>query len=339
MLRFILASGLGLIAVAAASAGTVQIGGTTGLSSNYITQGAGAVCAAGAGNCVAGSTTGWGERNYDNILFVGATGASTTPTPFPGYQQTGGIPAGSTATDLHGNTFSMVSDGANGANNSNDYWQSTGTGGISQSIVIPIGLFSVTDVWTMIQNEWGTVGGNDTTVTFNFGATSNATSTTALVVALNDVNNNVSSPNGGVLRAALSCSTTSSATCNAATNPRTNPVQGTVVNGVTINEGVIYQNFNYDTVPSTQPFYLGTAGKLKLDDQQFVFNPATSIGQWLVSMTITENVANTFLSNPSAPSETALSAITVDTVVPEPGSVLLLLSGLAGVGFVRFRRS
>src|SRR5947209_18603616 len=120
MLRITPVSFAGLYLAAAAHADTIQIGGTSGLPQNYITQGAGATCAAGAGNCVTGSTTGWAEKNYNNTLFASATASSgtVTPVPFTGYVQTGGTPAGLTATDTaHNVTFGMVSDGITNTTN------------------------------------------------------------------------------------------------------------------------------------------------------------------------------------------------------------------------------
>lgn len=321
MYRLTIVSMFGLIAAVAANAGSVLIGGSTGLSSNYILQGAGAVCAAGAGQCVTGSTTGYAEKNYNNVLFAGATSGGTSPVPFAGYSQTAGTAPGMTATDTaDGVNFAMVSDGANSNNMSNNYWQSQGTGGATDSIVVPIGVFGATNVWTMINNVWGTLGGNDTTVTFDFGATSNATSgLTAVVVALD--NNNGTTANGQ-LHSSISCTGGTSVCATVGPNPSKSLAQGTVIDGVTVNEGSVFNTFAYDTMPavSSQPFYGGSSlsGKTKLDDQEFIFNSPALTNEWLVSMTVTENVANTYGSNPLAPSQTAISAITVDTATPEP---------------------
>jgi hypothetical protein len=190
----------------------------------------------------------------------------------------------------------------------------------------------------MIDNQFGTLGGNDTTVTFNFGATSNATSgLTTVVVALNDNNGGA---NNGEVHSAISCTAGTSVCFTTGPNPKGTLAQGTVIDGVTVNEGQVYSSFVYNTIPSNQPFYTGSglSGKAKLDDQQFVFNNPALTNEWLVSMTITENVANTYASSSSAPSETGLSAITVDTVTPEPSTVLLLMSGLGGLGLMRLRR-
>jgi len=339
MLRVSLASVIGFIAVTAASAGpiSVQIGGASGLSAGYINQTNG-VCAAGAGNCVAGSTTGWAESNYNSVLFAGATNASGSPVPFTGYTQTGGEASGLTMSNTSGTQFAMVADGVNNPtkNQSNNYWQSINTGGASNpdTITIPIGVYGVTDTWMMLQNVWGSQGGNDTTVTFNFGTTSNATTgLTSIPVALLNSDN----AGHGEVRSAISCTGGSSLCSTDGFNPQ-GVLASATINGVTVNETTAFANFPYTSIPSTYAYYTGGTGKLKLDSQQFVFDPSVVSSLWLVSVSVTENIPNTFASNSSLPSETAISAITVDAVTPEPSTILLGLAGLGVLGFSRLRK-
>jgi len=334
---------LGLLSVVAGYAGTIEIGGVNGLTANYINQVSGAVCAAGAGNCVTGSTTGYAERNYDTILFSGASSNSgaTTPVPFTGYAQDGGTPSGSTLTG--GTTFAMLSDGTAADTSSYNYWGSKGINNAVNTLVVPIGIFGVTDVWTMLENQWGTLGGNDTTLTFNYGTSSNqASGYTQVVVALD--NNNGTTGFNGQLNSAVSC-TTSASECSTTTSPVKSVAATSVINGVTVNTATIYSS-SYTN--ATGVYYGGTAGKVRLNDQQFVL-PSVDSDLWLVSISVTENDANspqsaTALGNGTLPSETALSAITVDnnsalTPTPEPTTILLLLSGLGAIGFRRLRRN
>ena len=339
MFRLTIVSTLGLIAVIGANAGSIEIGGPSGLTDAYLTAvGGGANCAAGAGNCITGSTGGYTEANYDNVLFAGATNGAA-PVPFSGYTQSTGIASGKTATSLAGTTFAMIADGTNGNAASNNFWESPGEDGVT--ITVPIGVFDVTDVATMLQNVWGSVGGNDTTVTFNFGSTSNATSgLTSVSVALTDVNNNSGSP-AGEIRAGVLCASQTTATCNSSTNPNQGPVSGTVINGVTVNTSSVFGaagtfggSYLYTSVSPNTGFYANTEGHLKLDDQDFVFG-STFANKWLVSVQVTENDGDAdFLS------ATALSAITVDSAAPEPTTILLVLAGLGGIGLTRrFRRA
>jgi hypothetical protein len=115
-----------------------------------------------------------------------------------------------------------------------------------------------------------------------------------------------------------------------------------VVDGVTVSTAVAYSTFAY-TAANPAGFYAGTQGRLKLDSEQFVFNNPSLLSDYLVSMTITENFSMTpsaeAANGASFASETALSAIDVDTVTPEPTTILLLLSGLVGFAFLRFRKA
>jgi hypothetical protein len=337
MMRLHYVAMFGLLSVVGGSAATIEVGGPAGLTSNYISQGLGAVCADGAGNCVVGSTTGYAEANYDTVLFSGATstGGTVSPAPFTGYSTNTATPVGSTL--VGGTTFSMISDGTSDGL-SNNFWASTGTDSTADTITVPIGIYGVKDLWTMLNNEYGTLGGNDTTVTFNFGTSSNVV-TSQLVVAL--ANNN-GAANNGELRSAVACSTASGTLCTDTpntTNSRGSQQTGVVINGATVNTGTPY-SFTYSN--ATGPFYGGSQGKVKLDDQEFVF-PVADTSLWLVSVSVTENLSNTMasaadLGNGALPSETVLSAITVDTT-PEPAAILLLLSGLGGIGLLRLRRN
>jgi hypothetical protein len=342
MFRLTIVSALGFVAVITANAGSIEIGGASGLTDAYLTSaGGGTACAAGAGQCITGSTGGYSEENYDSVLFAGATNG-TAPVPFSGYTQTTGVGSGKTATSAAnstsagGVTFAMVSDGAT-SNASNNFWESDG----NATITVPIGIFGVTDVATMLQNVWGSLGGNDTTVTFNFGSTSNATTgLTSVSVNLADV----SASGVGELRAGVVCNTTTTATCNTTTNPGFIPATTTANvggSGVTVDTASVFGatttfggQYVYTSVSPNTGFYANTQGHLKLDDQDFVFG-STFLNQWLVSVQVTENDGDT-----SFPSETALSAITVDTAAPEPTTILLFLAGVGGVGLARrFRRA
>jgi hypothetical protein len=348
MFRAILISVLGLVGSAAVYAGAIEIGGPNGLTNNYIIQTAGSVCAAGVGACVTGSTGGWAEKNYNNVLFSASTNG-TAPVPFSGYTQSGGTPSGLTATSngapnaAKGITFAMISDGAPTLGNaSRNFWEASAA---NTSIVVPIGVFDVTDVATMLQNVWGTVGGNDTDITFNFGSTSNATSgLTSVTFDLLNVNNQSGSNATGEIRASVACITTTTAACNLTTNPSNVPLLTTTLTGSDSNTYA----FAADTVfgaastfggtynyTSSTGLYVNTAGALKMDDQDFGFGSAFA-NDWLVSVAVTQN--GTFGNNISA---TALSAITVDSAAtPEPSTIFLILAGLGGIGAVRrFRRA
>jgi hypothetical protein len=225
----------------------------------------------------------------------------------------------------------MISDGLN-SGNSRNFWESNG----NETITVPIGVFGVVDVATMLQNVWGDVGGNDTTVTFNFGSTSNATSgLTSVVVNLNDAN-----AGAGEIRSGVLCNTTTTATCNSTTSP-TSALAASTPNvggsGITVDTSAVFGatttfggSYAYTSVSPNTGFYANTQGHLKLDDQDFIFG-STFSNQWLVSVQVSENDGDTsFLS------QTALSAITVDTATaPEPTTILLVLAGLGGIGLAR----
>jgi hypothetical protein len=315
---------LGLLSAAVCSAGVIQIGGASGLTSNYITQGVGAVCAAGAGNCIAGSATNFLERNYDTRLFSGATESGTPPAAFTGYVQgSPGTPSGSTLGQ-----FSMISDGLTGVN-SNNYWDAASS---SATITVPIGIADVTNVWTMLNNIEGAAGGADTSLTFNFGTTSNASSfNDVVVVDLTNSGTSGSSPSGQIGSSFL-CATASICTFDngavASSSTATATLNSNPTSGVGVTTGVLYTTV-YNTAAG---IYAGSSGNVVLNDQDFNLAAlvAPSSGEYLVSIVVNEAAGSA--------GQTSLSAITVDTAAPEPSTVFLFLTGLGALGLARLRR-
>jgi hypothetical protein len=78
------------------------------------------------------------ERNYDTNLFSGVSSGS----PYVGYP-TGGTLSGG------GTTFAMLDD--SGVPNANYWALLSNTAGIT----IPVGVFAVDNVWTMLNDNWG----------------------------------------------------------------------------------------------------------------------------------------------------------------------------------------
>ena len=71
--------------------------------------------------------------------------------------------------------------------------------------------------------------------------------------------------------------------------------------------------------------------EVAFQDQGFQFGSAY-LNKYLASITVQE------LSGVLATSQTALSAITVESALPEPSTILLLMTGLGAIGFSRMRR-
>jgi PEP-CTERM motif len=342
---------LGLLGVAGVQAGTIvpvevgQLSGSTnlGLTTAYVTSG----CMAGVGNCVAGSTGGYVETNYDTRLFANAVNSGATPTtpvPFSGYVSSGQEPA----AQLGGSgapQFAMISDSAVSGG---DFWNGQNFGS-ANSLVVPIGLSNVNDVALMLSNVWGVAGAQDTTLTFNFGTASNGGINDTIILNLVNSGQGGSSASGelqsGVDCASMQCGVHGLA--NGSVLP-----SGTIAEGSGSTSAGTLVGFNtynlaknlfgaslgdaYTSIPAGTYSTYG-AGNLSLGAIDFNFgalggllNPSGS--EYLVDVQVTENDARGNYS------QTAISAITVDTVSPEPSTVFLFLSGLGAIGFARFRR-
>jgi hypothetical protein len=198
----------------------------------------------------------------------------------------------------------------NGDSNSN-VWAAPNTG--TSSITIPIGIFGVTNVYTMLNDEYGVVGGTPTTVQFNF---SNGSYESFTLV------------NGQTIADSFDCI---GGTC---------PTYATTLSG-----GTYAETAGTDTGGTVSAFevwagtyggpgtgaYNNTNGDINLDAQNFSLG-STAAGLTLTNVVITDTAGGTVKV-----SRDELSAITVQTT-PEPSTIFLVTAGIGAVGLLRRRR-
>ena len=331
MTRLINISILGLTAMLTIQAGQIQIGGTSGLTNSYVNLSTTSSCtgasnplsaAHGFTNCAVVTQTSVSEKNYVATLFQNATGvANPTSSTFDG--SVGGV------------TFSRIS-GDTIPNGSADYWATGNTA--TSSIVIPVGIYGVDKVWTMLNDYWG--GANEVgniAVSFLFASSSNGTGTPV----------KFDLKNGATVRSAVGC------TALVAACQTLNPATGTAMHIATTLTGafggVSASNLFTDTANSTgSPVSVGSryqnqAGmSMYLDNQLFDFGSA-HLAEFLVSITVTDTLTSGYVGySGSTPannnSRVALSAITVSQA-PEPSTIFMALSALGGLAYFRRRKT
>jgi hypothetical protein len=345
--RITIVSAFVLASAMVVSAGQIEIGGVNGLTTAYVTAGG----CSGTGPCAAGSVSSpfTDQNNYDEVLFKGLNNGSTTPVPYSTYSTTTANQG--TITDTKANavaadgpagvTFAMINDGVNSSgcdslcDESNNYWGIT-QGGTNPSITVPIGVFGVTDVWTMLsgsgdvaQSILTAIGANarDITLTFTFGTASNGGTTQTLKVGLGNTNDIGSTATGQVQNGVV-CFVDP---CFGVTTPASGPIAtgSTAISGISVVADKVY---NYPG-----GYNSNGNGSLILNDQGFIFNDIalggglTNLNSYLVSVKIAE------VSPSGAYGTLDLSAITVDAI-PEPSTVFMFLGGLGAIGFAKFRR-
>ena len=357
-MKAIYISVLGMAAISIANAGVIEIGsavtGNSGLTSAYVsgtTTSCSGFTAQGNACIVPGapnpSTT--VQRNFDTALFAGATPAAT---PYAGYSATtqGQQTPGGMMQANGSAPFVMMSDSVNPVfgttktPNSNDFWEVATNGAI---LDIPVGILGVTDVWTELSNIYGTPGSNDTTVFLDFGTSSNVVNA-ADIIQVNLTNSGAkgASPSGQIEDATecdaagpnsvggIDCTGLAAGAAASSSNPTT------MINGLTLGTGITVATTNlFDTAytgTTNNGIYKGTTGFLDLNAQDFQISSLASAAQfeglYLVDIRVQEN------SGLVGGSQTALTAVTVDTVAPEPSTVLLFGGGLVIIGLVRNRR-
>jgi hypothetical protein len=330
---------IGLLAVTSGFGGQIQIGGSTGLTANYINNNcpvANCLNATAPDGAVSASSTNAALIGYTNTLFAGVS-----PTPNVG---SGPLTDSSTQTLAavgQSVSFNLINDG----NSNHNAWQMEGgqAPGGNQTVEVPIDLSGISGVFLMLNDANGVAAAKDALVTFDFASTPNATTgLTSLTVKLLDSNNSATA--AGVFQNAIACTSGSSCPENGSspedngptlTGPVTTLVQNlatsaglnTAGSSVTGDVSVVTNQL------FSSPYSDGTTGNAVLDDLGFVFSSSflsTVAGDYLVDVRVYDN-------NSTQNSWDALSAITV--VTPEPSTWLLLLAGVSGFVVYKLRRS
>jgi hypothetical protein len=299
-----------LTAAVTVSAGQIQIGGTNGITNNYITGQCMTNGGPSADGCAHGTAT--LERNY-SALFSGAT--------VPGQPDHGTL-----------GVFDLLNDGSTSGGD-NNFWL-VGTSSYP-NLTIPIGLYNVDKVWTMLNDYWGIIAQTPITVTFNFANDSAGTMGLNPVAVTLTENQNVRDAlacTGAVPGTGVTCPTFATSLASGTTTPTA---------GVTVSASNLWMG-NYTT--ATNPPYANTSGTAELDQQLFVFDPSVYLNKYLVSLTVTDSAATQI-------SRAALSAVTVDSTsqvapsvipalspTPEPGTLGLVAAGLLAAGLHQRRK-
>jgi MYXO-CTERM domain-containing protein len=325
---------LAAVGVVASYAGQIQIGQTVsgvnyGLTTLWVTSPNTSGCTTG---CASSTTTGYALRNYDKSLFEGAVPAPTPFTGFSGVTGTASTPGSTMFDSTNDITFNMVSQTGSFGN----VWMA----GSSNTLTIPMGVFGVQNVWTMLNNYFGNPGVNDTSVTFSFDNNADGSDAASLTTLTLDLRN------GTEIRSAMDC--TANCTTNFATSLATGPA-GTVVSGddihctgpnciatVTVLANNLYSALNL--TPNAASLYGGESVNGVLDDQGFLFGNAFA-NQYLVSIGITEKGYDISSSSASASALSAVTVQTFSTETPEPSTIMLGVGGLFALAFVRRRRT
>lgn len=347
-------AGVGLAVLGSLHAGQIAIGSTVGtlgdqgLTVAYMaTSGQKTGGAASSTSCTgaqmaaaAGQSAAYASAGGCALPTVAGTETTYTPNLFQSAAPTTSITPAQTLTDGAGIVFRTTAD------TNMDMWRTSSLNGVtSSSINVAVGVYGVDKVYTLLNDYWGPSGFNDTTVTLNFGSAPNVAdlAKTEIVKLTNGINIRASvdatggSGNppktvvltGSGFGSALGIATTLG---NALTDLNTNSnVSVSTVAGV----------YNYTGYTSASGQYAHTTGDINLDEQIFSFANHTT--DYLVSITVTNQMPDAGSgyatnTNGTGISRTALSAISLDVVTPEPSTYLMLASGLGLLGLLKRKR-
>jgi hypothetical protein len=342
MFRITIVSVFALASAVVASAGQIQVGGTTGLTNSYITNSGGSPSNACGGTCN-------DENNYDEVLFQNLNDAASPGTNYSINSATTNTITDNTAPAVAadgagGVQFDLINDGTYGCSvatlqsnescgASSNYWSLAGNGSLS-TLTIPVGQYGVSQVWTMLNTNLSGASNAPADRSFfeilNFGTAGGVIESSVTIKYFNTGDTSTAT---GQIQSSILC--TSIAPCNGITTPNGGPVQTT--NPTTLTSNGVSVSADADNIFGIK--YNGTGNVLTLNDTGLLLGTLTlpSVGSNLNTYLVNVQIEET--GSTSYPSEYgAVSALTVVTASPEPSTVLLFLTGLGVVGFARFRR-
>jgi hypothetical protein len=272
--------------------------------------------------CVSGTTT--------NNKVCTTSNTTTNPLPSGGTSFTpvlyNGVPV----------PFDIASGGADsgtGAGDTNDVW-APGAGAGNKSKTIDVGVYGTDQIWTMLNDIDGTVGYQGITLTLSGTEADMVTPITETIYLTAGVDYRSIAgatvpgdptacdiANIGTATPGMTCAGhTSTTTPSVGTDSNYNATN--VANGVSI---TVYNDIFATTDSLGNNYWL---------DAQDINLGGAFLNGWLNTITITSNDGS------SGNSEKAiLSAVTVDAVAPEPGTVVLFTVGMAGLAFFHRKRT
>jgi hypothetical protein len=276
------------------------------------------------------------------------TTSNTTTTPIPS-----GLPTGFSTVLFNGVQvpFDIASGGTNAGNgvgDTNNIWApGNAAGGVSKVIDVGTytggsdtsGVFGVDQIWTLLNDWYATAGYQGITLTLNGYQADGVTPITENIyltagVDYRSIGGNTNPQDVTVCDVANIGAATLGTNCTNHTSTTT-PSVGTdssynssnVANGVSVTV--------YNDVYATQDTLTPTPDNYWLDAQNITLGSAFLNG-WLNTVTVTSN------NGTGMQEKVILSALTVDSTTsstPEPGTILLLSTGLAAVALFQVKRS
>jgi hypothetical protein len=232
--------------------------------------------------------------------------------------------------------FDLLGDGTAGSNSNVWYSVSTGTGSGSATINIPVGIFGVSSVSTMLNTVSGlTTGGTVCTENGGLNPQTNCSNTASYAYITLNFN---SALDGSGTSASESFALINGVTQRNLFAGLSGGGTGTLAGGGSYNVVDLFSSQSY-AVKVGNEWSGAVSGSttaainnnpMYLDYQMFpVFSEYQNL--YLTSITITD-------SGTTASNHEILSAISVSLAAPEPASTVMFVSGLALAGFIRRRR-